>query len=337
MRPDELDYPLPKDLIAQRPLAERDTSRLLVARRSGGEIEDRSFADLAGIIPSGDVLVLNDTRVFPARLLGRKKGTGGKVDLLLLGEESPGLWRCLAQPALREGQRVELEAGVEAEYRGRGRDDVPRFIFEGTGDVREWASRHGHVPLPPYIKREDDPADRADYQTVFAENEGAVAAPTAGLHFTERLLECLRANGVAIEKVTLHVGYGTFRPVEDLEGHRMHAEAFELKPDVAERLNAARAAGKGLWAVGTTVCRVLETCVQKKRLVAGKGETDLYIRAPFRFEAVDHLITNFHLPKTSLLVLVSAFMGEALRKKSYDHAIAEKYRFYSFGDAMAIV
>ena len=193
------------------------------------------------------------------------------------------------------------------------------------------------MPLPPYIKREPDQQDEGTYQTVYAAKEGAVAAPTAGLHFTEELLEKIRQKGVEVLTVTLHVGYGTFKPVEDLEDHRMHSERFELTQDTAEKINRAKSDKKRIWAVGTTTLRVLETCVQKKRLVAGTGETDLYIRTPFPFEVVDRLVTNFHLPKTTLLLLVSAFMGEALRKKAYEHAITERYRFYSYGDAMVIL
>ncbi len=339
MNLDSFDYPLPKELIAQRPLDKRDASRLLVARRKEKSLEDRRFSDLAELIPAGDMLVLNDTRVFPARLLGKKKKTEGKVDLLLLSPtEKPRVWRCLAQPALKDGQEIVFpEPGAEAVFTGRDREGIPLVEFLGDLDPRALAEKIGRMPLPPYIKREDEAADKNVYQTVYAKNEGAVAAPTAGLHFTPELLDRLRAKGVGVEAVTLHVGYGTFRPVEDIENHRMHSEAFELKPETADRLNEAKESGRKIWAVGTTTLRVLETCVQKKKLIAGKGDTDLFIREPFPFEAVDRLITNFHLPKTTLLLLVSALMGEDFRKRAYEHAIAEKYRFYSYGDAMVIV
>lgn len=338
MKLEDFDYPLPKELIAQKPAEPRDASRLLVVDRKSGRLEDCVFRDIAERFGEGDVLVLNDTKVFPARLRARKKGTGGKADLLLISQgKTEDTWKCLVQPALREGQALELEGGGEAEFLDREPDGMPLLRFHVEGSVREHAERHGQAPLPPYIKREPVDEDRGTYQTVYAKNEGAVAAPTAGLHFTERLLAELKNRGVELATVTLHVGYGTFRPVEDLENHRMHAESFELKPEVADRINRARAERRLVWAVGTTTLRVLETCVQKKTLIPGKGETDLYVKPPFRFEVVDRLVTNFHLPKTTLLLLVSAFMGEELRRKAYAHAVAERYRFYSYGDAMLIL
>ena len=336
----DLDYPLPKDLIAQKPLEKRDASRLLVARRRTRTLEDRKFSDLADYLQAGDVLVLNDSKVFPARILGKKKRTEGKVDLLLLAPapDSKNGWRCLVQPSLKDGQEIVLGDGqAEAVFLKRGADGIPLVEFKGVPDVRALAEKIGTMPLPPYIKREADARDRESYQTVYAEKEGAVAAPTAGLHFTKELLKKIEAKGVGVCSVTLHVGYGTFKPVEDLENHRMHAERFELSVETAERLNRAKREKRRIWAVGTTALRVLETCVQYKKIIPGCGETDLYIRPPFEFEAADHLVTNFHLPKTTLLLLVSAFMGEALRKKAYEHAIAEKYRFYSYGDAMLII
>ncbi|HTL70760.1 MAG TPA: tRNA preQ1(34) S-adenosylmethionine ribosyltransferase-isomerase QueA [Candidatus Eisenbacteria bacterium] len=336
----DFDYPLPKELIAQRPLERRDASRLLVADRKSSSLADKRFSDLVDLIPPGDTLVLNDTKVFPARILGKKKGTGGKVDILLLNPtEDPRVWRCLIQPSPKEGHEYTLGLGSEtldARFEKRGADTVALVRFEGD-DVRGFAERNGTMPLPPYIKREPADEDRGAYQTVFARKEGAVAAPTAGLHFTPELLDALRKKGVGIRTVTLHVGYGTFKPVDDLESHRMHSEAFELTDETAAALNETRAAKKKIWAVGTTTLRVLETCVKKGVLIPGRGETDLYVREPFPFEAVDRLVTNFHLPKTTLLLLVSAFMGEAFRKKAYEHAIREKYRFYSYGDAMVIV
>lgn len=336
MKLEDFDYPLPKDLIAQSPLKKRDESRLLVAERQSGKLSDKIFSDLADLIPSGDVLVLNDTKVFPARLLGKKKVTGGKVDVLLLGPSTEeGLWKCLVQPSPKEGQ-VFVFDGAEAFFEKRDTEAVPLLRFEGLGP-RDLAEKIGTMPLPPYIKREAGKEDFDEYQTVYAEKAGAVAAPTAGLHFTENLLKTLEKKGVEILRVTLHVGYGTFKPVEDLENHRMHSEEFELSAQVADRLNQAKSEKRKIWAVGTTTLRVLETCVQKKKVIPGKGQTDLFIKAPFPFEVVDRLITNFHLPKTTLLLLVSAFMGETLRKKAYEHAIKERYRFYSYGDAMVII
>ena len=362
MRLSDFDYPLPKELIAQKPLSARDASRLLVIDRKSGELHDRYFSDLLEYLPAGDVLVLNNTKVFSARILGKKKKTEGKVDILLLAPwgqtplapkgsdpdftsaaeadeyQTKKIWRCLVQPALREGQEIVFEGqAAEAVFIKRDTDGIPLIEFKGLDDVRAFAEKIGSMPLPPYIKREADISDKDAYQTVYAKEEGAVAAPTAGLHFTKELLGKIEKKGIQVLTVTLHVGYGTFKPVEDLESHKMHSEVFELSPEVAEKINRARSEKRKVWAIGTTALRVLETCVQRKKLIAGRGETDLFIKEPFEFEATDHLITNFHLPKTTLLLLVSAFMGERLRKKAYDHAVAKKYRFYSYGDAMLIL
>ena len=355
----DFDYPLPKELIAQRPLSKRDTSKLLVVDRKRGVLSDKTFCEILELIPAGDVLVLNDTKVFPARILGKKKKTHGKVDILLLcpytrpsvnsqdefisvaeAEEmnAKKIWRCLVQPALKEEQEIVFGQGeAGAIFIRRDAEGVPLIEFKNVEDVKCLAREIGTMPLPPYIKREAEAVDKESYQTVFAKNEGAVAAPTAGLHFTQELLGKIRDKGVEVLTVTLHVGYGTFKPVEDLENHKMHSEYFELSKAVADRLNQAKAEKRKIWAVGTTVLRVLETCVQEGKMIAGNGETDLFIKEPFEFEAVDHLITNFHLPKTTLLLLVSAFMGERLRTKAYQHAIDQKYRFYSYGDAMVIL
>ncbi len=358
MHPSDWDYTLPKELIAQHPLVRRDSSRLLVVDRSDGSLKDKTFFEIADHIPKGDVLVLNDTKVFPARLIGKKKKTEGKVDILLLSPyvksvsggpdeylsaaeadelSTKKIWRCLIQPALKEGQEVVLAHGAEAVFMKRDADGTPLVEFKNAGDVKDLAREIGKVPLPPYIKREAVHTDKDTYQTVFAENEGAVAAPTAGLHFTKELLNKISQKGVEIVTLTLHVGYGTFKPVEDLNNHKIHSETFELSSESADKINRVRANRGKVWAVGTTTLRVLETCVKEGRLIAGKGETDLFIKEPFEFEAVDHLLTNFHLPKTTLLLLVSVFTGEALRKKAYQHAIDAKYRFYSYGDAMLIL
>ncbi len=355
----DFDYPLPKELIAQKPFSERDASRLLVADRKNKTLSDRIFSDITDIIPEGDVLVLNDTKVFPARVIGKKKKTEGKVDLLLLNPyERPSgdsgdeflsaaeadelakkkIWKCLVQPALKEGQEIVFGSeGVEALFVKRDRDGIPLVEFKNVDDVLSFAKKIGTMPLPPYIKREADASDREYYQTVFAKNEGAVAAPTAGLHFTHALLRKLRDKGVQILTLTLHVGYGTFKPVDDLLNHKMHSETFELSEMTAEKINNARAMKKKVWVVGTTTLRVLETCVQDRKLVAGRGETDLFIKDPFEFEVTDRLITNFHLPKTTLLLLVSAFMGEEFRRQAYQHAMDQRYRFYSYGDAMVVL
>lgn len=359
MNLNDFNYDLPKELIAQQPLAQRDSSRLLVVDRASKEFSDKHFSDILDYLSAGDVIVLNNTKVFPARILGKKKKTQGKVDLLLLepyekkipaptedfvslGEidemAKKQIWRCLVQPVLKEGQEILLGTDeVEAVFLKRDLDGTPLIEFKTNEDIRAMAHRMGTMPLPPYIKREADKSDEITYQTVYAKEEGAVAAPTAGFHFTKELLEKLTEKGVEILYVTLHVGYGTFKPVENLENHKMHSEVFHLKPEVAERINLAKSEKRKIWAVGTTTLRVLETCVQNGKLIAGEGQTDLFIQEPFTFEAVDHLITNFHLPKTTLLLLISAFMGDSLRRKAYEHATKEKYRFYSYGDAMLIL
>ncbi len=358
MKPDFFDYELPKGLVAQEPCASRGESRLLILDRASGTLKDGRFSDVLELIPAGDVLVLNDTKVFPARLVGKKAKTDGKVDLLLLqpyekpratadetmsmGEveewKAKVLWKCLVQPALKEGQEILFPGDdARAVFLKRDTDGVPIVEFMNGCDPRALASRVGHMPLPPYIKREDAASDRGRYQTVYAKNEGAVAAPTAGLHFTEELLEALRRKGVVVVMLTLHVGYGTFKPVENPETHRMHSEYFEVPDGTADAINRAKAEGRKVWAVGTTAVRTLETCVQNRKIIAGKGETDIFIQEPFEFEAVDRLITNFHLPKTTLLLLVGAMTGGALLKKAYEHAVREKYRFYSYGDAMLVL
>jgi len=336
-RIEDYDYELPPELVAQEPPPERGRSRLLVAHRKSGQIEDRAFSDLPSYLKPGEALVLNDTKVFPARLLGRKE-TGGKVEVLLIGPsaEDPLAWRVLLQPALKEGQEFWLPPKTKAIYAGRDLDGMALVKLE-VDDVAEYARKHGQMPLPPYIKREPSAADVQSYQTVYAQREGAVAAPTAGLHFTPALIEALRAQGVETHTVTLHVGYGTFKPVKDLETHRMHTEHFELKPETADALNRAHRERRKVWAVGTTSVRVLETCALKGQLIPGEGETDLFLSPPAKFEFVDGLLTNFHLPRSTLLLLVAAFMGTDFMKRAYKHAIENKYRFYSYGDAMLIV
>lgn len=334
---DDFDYELPAELVAQRPLGTRDASKLLVADRAAQSLKDDTFSSLGAYFSPGDVLVLNDTRVFPARLMGRKP-TGGKVEILLVGpsEEEEKVWRVLVQPALKEGQEIAFDGTGMAVYRGRDLDGMALVEF-AVGDVLSFAREHGRMPLPPYVRREPDAADEDSYQTVYASREGAVAAPTAGLHFTRPLLERIRQKGVRVVPVTLHVGYGTFKPVKDIDSHRMHAESFELRPETADAINAARAAGRKIWAVGTTAARVLETCALDGKVVPGSGETDLFIRPPAEFEIVSGLVTNFHLPRSTLLMLVSAFMGHDFMRKAYRHAVEKRYRFYSYGDAMLIV
>lgn len=335
---DDFDYALPPERIAQYPLPERSASRLLVVDRAKGTLEDRCFADLAGYLGAGDALVMNSSRVFPARLDGHKP-TGGRVEVLLLDPWLVGTGRrrrCLVRPFLKEGQEVLFPGGVKARRVGSDPDGSAILEFD-TPDVLAFAKKKGKPPLPPYIKRETVDADAERYQTVYAKDEGSVAAPTAGLHFTAPLVEKIREKGVRICEVVLHVGFGTFQPVRDFESHRMHRERFVLSQETADVLNRVRAEGKKIWAVGTTATRVLETCVLKGNILAGEGDTDLFIVPGTPFEAVGGLVTNFHLPKSTLMILVCAFAGVDLIKKAYAHAIRENYRFYSYGDAMLIL
>lgn len=338
------DYELPPELIARYPAAERDRSRLLVVHRGTGALEHREFRDLVAFVSPGDVLVVNDTRVIPARLVGRKP-TGAAAEVLLLRpapEAGADVWEALVHPGgkLKPGRRVEVADDLTVEIV----DSTPsggRLVRLDTPlPVQEALRRYGRVPLPPYLEREPEPQDAERYQTVYAEHEGSVAAPTAGLHFTRALLACLEARGVRVARVQLHVGVGTFRPVEveDPARHRMHAEQYVVPDAAAAVMNEARARGGALWAVGTTVVRTLETVVDDDGVIRpGAGWTDLFIRPPYRFRAVDRLITNFHLPRSTLLMLVAAFGGYELTMRAYREAVARRYRFYSYGDAMAIL
>ncbi|MBI1952528.1 MAG: tRNA preQ1(34) S-adenosylmethionine ribosyltransferase-isomerase QueA [Candidatus Omnitrophica bacterium] len=326
-----LTYDLPKELIAQHPVEPRDAARLLVLDRESGKITHRIFKDLPGSLRPGDCLVLNDTRVNPARLLGRKADTGGKVELLVLGERE-GVYRCLGQPGrrLKPGAKLLFDHGsLQAEVLSwEAGERVVRFSGEASGKVLE---QLGQIPLPPYIGRPVEPRDAQWYQTVFARHPGAVAAPTAGLHFTGELLDRIRRRGVQVLFLTLHVGWGTFKPVaeKELAEGRLHPEEFRVPPETLEAIRAAKARGGRVVAVGTTVVRALESKTKGKT-------TDLFIRPGFPFQVVDALITNFHLPGTSLLYLVAAFAGEERVLAAYEEAIREKYRFYSYGEAMLI-
>ena len=345
LRTSEFDYDLPTRLIAQRPAPRRDDSRLLVLDRRAGTLEDRRFPDFLDYPSPGDVLVLNDTRVFPARLLGRKP-TGAAAEVLLLnplpGDATGRKWEALVRPGgkLKPGRLVV----VSDEFQVRIEDSTPdggRVVhLEGEGDPFELIERHGQVPLPPYVERPADQEDTERYQTVYAAAVGSVAAPTAGLHFTTGLLKAAARKSVHVARVTLHVGPGTFRPVgvEDPREHVLHSERWEMTPDTAQLLNDARDSGGRIWAVGTTSARVLETTVQPdRRFAPGSGWTDLYILPPHEFRGVDGLLTNFHLPRSSLLMLISAFAGTELVLQAYRHAVREEYRFYSYGDAMLIL
>jgi S-adenosylmethionine:tRNA ribosyltransferase-isomerase len=337
MRVAEFDYALPEQLIAQHPAAERTRSRLLHLDGRTGALEDLLFADLPRLLGPCDVLVLNDTRVIKARLTGRKS-SGGRIELFverLLGErEVLALIRASHPP--RQGSELLVGDGVRAEVLGR-EGDLYRLRFK-EGNAAELLERCGQIPLPPYITHAPDEKDAERYQTVYAERPGAVAAPTAGLHFDAAMLERLAAQGVRIARVTLHVGAGTFQPVrtETVEAHRMHRERFELPQATVDAIEGARSAGGRVLAAGTTALRALESAARGGRLEAAKGETDLFVYPGFAFRVVDRLLTNFHLPKSSLLMLVAAFAGYANIRRAYAHAIEHRYRFFSYGDAMLI-
>jgi len=348
MRLDDLDYALPPELIAQRPADRREEARLLVVEREGGRLHDARIPDLATWLRPGDALALNETRVRPARLALRRP-TGGTVELLLVRPErdpaAPAAerWRALARPAKRAapGTRLVVDGGdLELEVVATG-EAGERVVEVRAGNLAATLSARGVVPLPPYIHRPADAADRERYQTVYARVDGAVAAPTAGLHFTPALLADLETRGIALARLTLHVGPGTFRPVSapDPSRHRMDEEWYEVPEAAAATLNAARGRGGRVVAVGTTAVRALESACDAHggRLAAATGWTRKYILPPYRFQAVDALLTNFHLPRTTLLLLVAAFAGEELTRRAYAHAIAERYRFYSYGDAMLVV
>ena len=340
----DFDYPLPEDLIASHPVGRRDESRLLVLDRSKGDMRDRHFRDLLEYLAEGDSLVVNDTRVFPARLRGRKP-TGARVEVLLLRPlaEDPEarLWQALVKPGgkLKPGREVEVGDGLRVVVEDSFEDGSRRVRLEGTGDPWQLVERYGEMPLPPYIRRPGEASDRQRYQTVYARERGSVAAPTAGLHFTPALLEQVEALGVSLVRVTLHVGVGTFRPVdaERVDEHQMHAERYSLTEAAARLLNRTRSGGRRVWAVGTTSARTLETVAGSDgSFAAGEGWTDLFIRPPYRFRAVDGLLTNFHLPRSSLLMLVSALAGRERVLEAYRHAVDRRYRFYSYGDAMLV-
>ncbi|HXL40661.1 MAG TPA: tRNA preQ1(34) S-adenosylmethionine ribosyltransferase-isomerase QueA [Myxococcales bacterium] len=328
----EFDYELPEDLIAQGPLPERDASRLLVLPRRSGTMDHRLVRELPGLLAPGDVMVVNDARVIPARLHGRKEGTGGKVELLLVEPLGAADWLALGQASkpLREGARVEvLGSRIEIAQAREGGELVVRLPREGDA-LWSFLDEAGELPLPPYIRHAPGPADRERYQTIFARERGAIAAPTAGLHFTAALIEALRARGVGIAPITLHVGPGTFLPVraQRIEDHRMHRERYFVPEESARAI--ARA--ERVIAVGTTALRTLEASQGRP----GPGSTDLFITPGYRFRAVHGLFTNFHLPRSTLLMLVAAFAGLDRTKTAYSEAVARRYRFFSYGDAMLI-
>ena len=358
---EEFDYDLPGELIAQRPLAERDASRLLVVDRKTQTFEDRLFRELPEILQQGDLLVFNNTRVFPARLLGRRLGVTAQkigkhnparheflqaeVELFLARQETADTWQALVRPGrkVRTGEILIFgDNQLEAEVLGRGAYGLRRVRLRAErGALDEAIDRLGHVPLPPYIHRPDDAADRLAYQTIYAKARGAIAAPTAGLHFTQPIFDRLRARGIGTSELTLHVGLGTFQPVhaESVEDHKMEPERFEIPPSAADAASSALDEGRRIVAVGTTTARAFEHVARTHhgRIVRGAGETNLFIYPGFNLQVVGALLTNFHLPRSTLLMLVAAFAGPELTLRAYQHAVRERYRFYSYGDCVLIV
>ncbi|HHV98529.1 MAG TPA: tRNA preQ1(34) S-adenosylmethionine ribosyltransferase-isomerase QueA [Clostridiaceae bacterium] len=340
MKVSDFDYYLPTELIAQEPIEPRNMSRLLVLDRTSGSIEHKIFKDIVNYLEEGDCLVLNDTRVIPARLLGVREDTGGKIEFVLLKKIDKDTWEVILKPGRRakKGTRFvfgngELKAEIIDIVEEGNR--IVRFEYEGIFD--EVLDRVGIIPLPPYINKKLD--DKERYQTVYSRHKGSAAAPTAGLHFTGELLEQIKAKGVNLVYVTLHVGLGTFRPVktEEVTEHTMHSEFYSISEEACEIINRTKAASKRVIAVGTTSCRVLETVSDENGMAKpGKGWTDIFIYPGYRFKTVDALITNFHLPQSTLIMLVSAFAGREMILNAYNTAVKEKYRFFSFGDAMFI-
>jgi S-adenosylmethionine:tRNA ribosyltransferase-isomerase len=364
MRFDELDYLLPPELIAQRPLPQRDSSRLLSLTRDTSMLEDHAFSELPDLLRGNELLVLNNARVIPARLYGHRAGVHsqppskatrreyltGSVEVLLTKQIEPDTWESLVRPGrkLPVGERIRFGEGVlEAEILTRGELGLRTLRFESRSaeSVDQLLDRLGHIPLPPYIEREDETSDRERYQTVFAKRRGAIASPTAGLHFTPEIFDRIRNRGIEICEITLDVGLGTFQPIhaEKIEEHAMHAEAFEISEETAEKIQRAREGKRPIVAIGTTVVRALEAAAlgasesrSNAVLQAGRAEARLFIYPGFQFRVVDALLTNFHLPRSTLLALVCAFAGKENAISAYRHAVETKYRFYSYGDCMFI-
>jgi len=340
MRLSNFDYQLPKELIAQAPLVLRDQSRLLVLERNSGKLFHQKFSDLVKYLSPSDCLILNNTKVVPARIFGKRK-TGAKVEILLLEKKNRSTYRCLLKPA-----RVKLDEPIVFNNNSLSakilvrRDSGHLIRFEGKSNIDLAIKKLGIMPLPPYIRRNATDFDRITYQTVYAEEEGAIAAPTAGLHFTKKLLSQIKEKGTQIGFLTLHVGWGTFRPIktDEVISHKMEEEKFSLPQKSADLINSTKKKNNKVFAVGTTTTRVLETIADDKgEVTAAKGKTDLFIYPGYRFKVVDCLLTNFHLPKSTLFLLVCAFAGRDLIFKAYQEAIKERYRFYSYGDAMLIL
>ena len=339
----EFNFNLPENLIAQEPLEKRESSRMLVVNRAENNFSDARFFDFPKFLKKGDVVVLNNTKVFPARIYGLTE-TGAKVEIFLVRETENETWETLARPAkrLKIGKKIVFNENLSATILERSEDGKVFVKFETNGDFDEILDEIGKTPLPPYIKREKDSIDkdRERYQTVFAQKRGAIAAPTAGLHFTPEILEEIKSNGVEVAEITLHVGYGTFEPVrvDDLSEHKVLPERYEISPETAEIINKAKSESRRIIAIGTTTTRTLESASdENKRIKFGKGLADLTITPNYKFKIIDGILTNFHLPQSSLLVLTSTFGGHELIMKAYNHAVRESYRFYSYGDCMLIL
>ncbi len=335
----DYDYLLPETLIAQEPSWERDRSRLMVLNRASGSVEHRIFSGIDAYLLPGDLLVLNDTKVFPCRLPATRPG-GGMTEVFLLSERERNLWDALVKGRVGAGKRLCLAQGGEAEIVHEHADGTRTIRFHGIHDIRDILNEFGRIPLPPYIKRDPTDRDRERYQTVYASHEGAVAAPTAGLHFTKELLEKLLHKGVETAAVTLHVGPGTFQPVrsEIITGHKMLPEQYSISEKTAASINRAKSEGRRVIAVGTTSVRTIETASREDgTVIPGEGRSELFIYPGFEFNVTNGIITNFHLPKSTLLMLVSAFAGREQILAAYRMAVAESYRFYSYGDAMLIL
>lgn len=339
MKTDDFDYDLPKELIAQTPLKNRSASKMMTLDKETGKYEDKCFTDLIDYLNEGDTLVLNDTKVIPARIIGHKPDTGAVIEVLMLKDLGDDVWECLTKPAkrIKEGTIVKFSDELSCECIYVGEDGIRHYKFIYNGILLEILDKLGDMPLPPYITEKLDDKDR--YQTVYAKNPGSAAAPTAGLHFTKEVLDKIKAKGVNVAYVTLHVGLGTFRPVsvDDVTKHDMHSEYYEMSEEVADLLNKTRDKGNRIIAVGTTSTRVLESVADETgHFKKASGNTKIFIYPGYKFKGIDALLTNFHLPKSTLIMLISALVGKENVLNAYNHAVEEKYRFFSFGDCMFI-